>query len=417
MKSQSTIANIDWITVLIYMALVTMGWVNIFSASVPVEGITQFDFSAEYGKQLIFIGLSLFLIIFLLSLDAKIYEKYSGLFYVLALLSLVGLFLFGKTVNGQTNWYGIGSFSIQPSEFAKVATALALAKFLESPNVDLNLFSTQIRALSIIGIPMLLILPNDPGSALVFMFLVFALYREGLPFIYLLIGAIVLVLFILAMVIDVWIIILSIFLITAFLYFRTKKVHRNILASLIVFAGISLFVFSSDYIFENVLQPHHRDRINVILGKEVDVKGAGYNLNQSKIAIGSGGLSGKGFLEGTQTKGSFVPEQHTDFIFTTVAEEWGFLGSLFVVILFVALMFRILYLAEQQRSKFSRIYGYGVVCILFIHFFANIGMVIGIFPTIGIPLPLFSYGGSGLWAYTLLIFIFIKLDANKVNEW
>lgn len=417
MKSQSTIANIDWITVLIYMALVTMGWVNIFSASVPVEGITQFNFSAEYGKQLIFIGLSLFLIIFLLSLDAKIYEKYSGLFYVLALLSLVGLFLFGKTVNGQTNWYGIGSFSIQPSEFAKVATALALAKFLESPNVDLNLFSTQIRALSIIGIPMLLILPNDPGSALVFMFLVFALYREGLPFIYLLIGAIVLVLFILAMVIDVWIIILSIFLITAFLYFRTKKVHRNILASLIVFAGISLFVFSSDYIFENVLQPHHRDRINVILGKEVDVKGAGYNLNQSKIAIGSGGLSGKGFLEGTQTKGSFVPEQHTDFIFTTVAEEWGFLGSLFVVILFVALMFRILYLAEQQRSKFSRIYGYGVVCILFIHFFANIGMVIGIFPTIGIPLPLFSYGGSGLWAYTLLIFIFIKLDANKVNEW
>lgn len=417
MKSQSTIANIDWITVLIYMALVTMGWINIFSASVPVEGITQFDFSAEYGKQLIFIGLSLFLIIFLLSLDAKIYEKYSGLFYVLALLSLVGLFLFGKTVNGQTNWYGIGSFSIQPSEFAKVATALALAKFLESPNVDLNLFSTQIRALSIIGIPMLLILPNDPGSALVFMFLVFALYREGLPFIYLLIGAIVLVLFILAMVIDVWIIILSIFLITAFLYFRTKKVHRNILASLIVFAGISLFVFSSDYIFENVLQPHHRDRINVILGKEVDVKGAGYNLNQSKIAIGSGGLSGKGFLEGTQTKGSFVPEQHTDFIFTTVAEEWGFLGSLFVVILFVALMFRILYLAEQQRSKFSRIYGYGVVCILFIHFFANIGMVIGIFPTIGIPLPLFSYGGSGLWAYTLLIFIFIKLDANKVNEW
>lgn len=417
MKSQSTIANIDWITVLLYMVLVTIGWMNIFSASIPVEGITQFNFSAEYGKQLIFIGLSVFLIVFLLSLDAKVYEKYAGLFYILAMFSLVGLFLFGKTVNGQTNWYGIGSFSIQPSEFAKVATALALAKYLESPNVDLSLFSTQIRALSIIGIPMLLILPNDPGSALVFMFLVFALYREGLPFIYLLIGAIVLVLFILAMVIDVWIIILSIFLITAFLYFRTKKVHRNILASLIVFAGIALFVFSSEYIFENVLQPHHRDRINVILGKEVDIKGAGYNLNQSKIAIGSGGLTGKGFLEGTQTKGSFVPEQHTDFIFTTVAEEWGFVGSLFVIILFVTLMFRILYLAEQQRSKFSRIYGYGVVCILFIHFFANIGMVIGIFPTIGIPLPLFSYGGSGLWAYTLLIFIFIKLDANKVNEW
>src|SRR5690554_2124957 len=417
MKNQSTIANIDWITIFLYMALVAMGWINIFSASVPVEGITEFNFSSEYGRQLVFIGLSLFLIVFLLSLDAKVYEKYAGLYYIGAMLSLVGLFLFGKTVNGQTNWYGIGSFSIQPSEFAKVATALALAKYIESPNIDLTRFSTQIRALSIIGIPILLILPNDPGSALVFMFLIFALYREGLPFIYMLIGAIVLILFILALVVEVWIIITSIFLITAFLYFRTKKVHRNIFSSLIVFAGISLFVFSSSYIFENVLQPHHRDRINVLLGNEVDMRGAGYNLNQSKIAVGSGGLTGKGFLEGTQTKGSFVPEQHTDFIFTTLAEEWGFLGSLLVIGIFVVLLLRILYLAEQQRSKFSRIYGYGVVSILFIHFFANIGMVIGIFPTIGIPLPLFSYGGSGLWAYTLLIFIFIKLDANKVNEW
>lgn len=417
MKSQSTIANIDWITVLLYTALVVMGWLNIFSASSPVEGVTEFNFTSEYGKQLIFISFSIFLIIFLLSLDAKVYEKYSGLFYIIALFSLVGLFLFGKTVNGQTNWYGIGSFSIQPSEFAKVTTALALAKFLEEPNIDLKDFTTQIRALSIIGIPMMLILPNDPGSALVFMFLIFALYREGLPFIYLLIGTLVLVLFILALVIDVWLIILSIFMITAFLYFRTKRVHRNIIASLVVFAGISLFVFSSSYIFENVLQTHHRDRINVLLGKEVDMRGVGYNLNQSKIAIGSGGLTGKGFLEGTQTKGSFVPEQHTDFIFTTVGEEWGFLGSLVVVITYVMLMLRILFLAERQRSKFSRIYGYGVVCILFIHFFANIGMVLGIFPTVGIPLPLFSYGGSGLWAYTILIFIFIKLDANKVNEW
>lgn len=399
------------------MALVAMGWVNIFSASVPVEGVTEFDFSSEYGRQLIFISLSIFVIFFLLVLDAKIYEKYSGLFYIIALLLLAGLFVFGKTVKGQTNWYGIGSFSLQPSEFAKVATALALAKFLDDPNIDLKDFSTQIKALSVIGIPMLLILPNDPGSALVFMFLIFALYREGLPSVYLFIGALVLVLFVLALVVDVWIIILSIFLITAFLYFRTKRVHRNIIASLVVFAGISLFVFSSNYIFENVLQPHHRDRINIVLGKEIDIRGAGYNLNQSKIAIGSGGLTGKGFLEGTQTKGSFVPEQHTDYIFTTLAEEWGFLGAVTVVILYVFLMFRILSLAEQQRSTFSRVYGYGVVCILFIHFFANIGMVLGIFPTVGIPLPLFSYGGSGLWAYTLLIFIFIKLDANKVNEW
>lgn len=417
MKSQSTIANIDWITVLLYIALVVMGWLNIFSASSPVEGVAEFDFSAEYGKQLVFIGLSLFMIVFILSLDAKVYEKFSGIFYIIALLSLAGLFVFGKTVNGQTNWYGIGSFSIQPSEFAKVATVLALAKFLESPQINLKDFTTQIKALSIIGLPMLLILPNDPGSALVFMFLIFALYREGLPFIYILIGTVVLALFILALIIDPGYIIGGVLLLVALHYFRTKRVHRNIFASMVVFIGISLFVFSSSYIFENVLQPHHRDRINVLIGKEVDIRGAGYNLNQSKIAIGSGGLIGKGFLEGTQTKGSFVPEQHTDFIFTTVAEEWGFVGSVVVILIFVGLMLRILILAEKQRSKFSRIYGYGVVCILFIHFFANIGMVLGIFPTIGIPLPLFSYGGSGLWAYTLLIFIFIKLDANKVNEW
>lgn len=399
------------------MALVLMGWLNIFSASSPVEGVTEFDFAAEYGKQVMFIGLSFFLIVFLLSLDAKIYEKYSGIFYIVALLSLAGLFVFGKTVNGQTNWYGIGSFSIQPSEFTKVATVLALAKFLESPQINLKNFETQIKALSILGLPMLLILPNDPGSALVFMFLIFALYREGLPFIYILIGAVVLALFVLALIVDPSYIIGGVFLLVALHYFRTKKVHRNIIASAIVFVGISLFVFSSSYIFENVLQPHHRDRINVLIGKEVDLKGAGYNLNQSKIAIGSGGLIGKGFLEGTQTKGSFVPEQHTDFIFTTLAEEWGFIGCVAVIALFVGLMLRILFLAERQRAKFSRIYGYGVVCILFIHFFANIGMVLGIFPTIGIPLPLFSYGGSGLWAYTLLIFIFVKLDANKVNEW
>lgn len=417
MKNQSVIGQIDWVTVLIYMLLVALGWLNIFSASIPVEGVSEFDFSSEYGKQLIFIGLSFFVILFLLFLDAKVYEKYAGLFYIVAMLLLAGLFVFGKTVKGQTNWYGIGSFSLQPSEFAKVATALAVAKFLETPNINLKEFTTQIKALSVIGIPMLLILPNDPGSALVFMFLIFALYREGLPFFYILVGGIVIVLFILALVVDVWIIILSIFLITAFLYFRTRKAHRNIIASLVVFVGISLFVFSSSYIFENVLQPHHRDRINIVLGKEVDLKGAGYNLNQSKIAIGSGGLLGKGFLEGTQTKGSFVPEQHTDYIFTTLAEEWGFVGSFVLVTLYVSLMLRIIYLAEKQRSKFSRIYGYGVVCILFIHFFANIGMVLGIFPTIGIPLPLFSYGGSGLWAYTLLIFIFVKLDANKVNEW
>jgi len=417
MKRFSTIANIDWTVVFLYLILVAFGWINIFSTSSPIEGITEFNFSTEYGRQLIFIGFAFFLITTLLIIDAKVYERYSFLLYFISILTLLGLYFFGKTVNGQSNWYGIGSFSIQPSEFAKVTTALALAKFIDLPNVELKNILTQIKSFSVFGLPILLILPNDPGSALVFTVFIFVLYREGLPSMYLSISVWIIVLFISALVIDFWIIILVIFAIVTYIYFRTKKVHRNSIASLVVFIGISLFVFSSNFIFENALQPHHRDRINILLGKEVDVKGIGYNLNQSKIAIGSGGFSGKGFLEGTQTKGSFVPEQHTDFIFTTVGEEWGFLGSFLVVVLYVALLLRILFLAEQQRSKFSRVYGYGVACVLFIHFFANLTMVLGLFPTIGIPLPFFSYGGSGLLAHTILVFIFVKLAANNVNEW
>jgi len=416
-KNFSTIANIDWIIVFLYLILVVFGWINIFSTSLPVEGITEFNFSTEYGRQLLFIGFAFILILILLMVDAKIYELNSFFLYFIAILSLIGLYFFGKTVNGQTNWYGIGIFSIQPAEFTKVATALAIAKFMDLPDIELKNIDTQIKAFAVIGLPIFLILPNDPGSAFVFMFFIFVLYREGLPSIYLFISALVLILFVLALVIDLWIIILSVFSIVAFLYFRTKKVQRNIIVSLIIFSGISLFVFSSNFIFENALQPHHRDRINILFGKEVDVKGIGYNLNQSKIAIGSGGFSGKGFLEGTQTKGSFVPEQHTDFIFTTVGEEWGFLGSFLVVVLYIVLLLRILFVAERQRSKFSRVYGYGVACVLFIHFFANLAMVLGLFPTIGIPLPFFSYGGSGLWAYTILVFIFVKLAANNVNEW
>jgi len=417
MRRFSTIANIDWIIVFLYLILVAFGWVNIFSTSSPIEGVTDFNFSSEYGRQLIFIGFSFFLIIVLLVIDAKVYERYSFLLYFISVLSLLGLYFFGKTVNGQTNWYAIGSFSIQPSEFAKVATALAIAKFMDLPNVELKNILIQIKAFSVFGLPILLIMPHDPGSALVFTFFIFALYREGLPSMYLSIIVWIMILFISALIVDSWIIILAIFIIVSYIYLRTKRVHRNIIASLVVFLGISLFVFSSNFIFENALQQHHRDRINILLGKEIDVKGTGYNLYQSKIAIGSGGVYGKGFMEGTQTKGNFVPEQHTDFIFTTAAEEWGFLGSFLVVILYVALLLRILFLAEQQRSKFSRVYGYGVVCVLFVHFSVNLAMVLGLFPTIGIPLPFFSYGGSGLWAYTILVFIFVRLAANNINEW
>jgi rod shape determining protein RodA len=202
-----------------------------------------------------------------------------------------------------------------------------------------------------------------------------------------------------------------------FVYFRSRLINRNWVLSSIIFVMIGGFVFSVDYVFENVFKQHHRDRFNILLGKEVDMKGIGYNTNQSEIAIGSGGWFGKGYLEGTQTKGGFVPEQHTDYIFTTVGEEWGFLGSLIVISLFVILIIRIIYLSERQKTKFSRVYGYCVAGILFIHFFVNIAMVVGIFPTIGVPLPFFSYGGSGLWGFTILLFIFLKMDANKVNEW
>lgn len=394
-----------------------MGWLNIYSSSLPNEGIGTFDISEFYGKQLIFITLTIPLIFILLSVDAKIYEKYSSVIFAISLLSLAGLFVFGKTIKGQANWYSFGSFGIQPSEFAKAATSLALAKYLSDVQINLKDFNRQIQVLGILGLPVLLILPHDPGSALIYSVFLFVFYREGFPSWYLWTAFITIVLFIMTLVIKPEYVVLTALIVIIIQYYKSRIVDRNILLSSIVFTLITGFVYSVDYVFENIFKQHHRDRFNILLGKEVDMKGIGYNLNQSKIAIGSGRWIGKGFLEGTQTKGGFVPEQHTDYIFTTVGEEWGFTGSLVVVLLFVSLIFRIVYLAERQKTKFSRIYGYCVASILFIHFFVNIAMVLGIFPTIGVPLPFFSYGGSGLWGFTILLFIFIKMDANKVNEW
>lgn len=266
-------------------------------------------------------------------------------------------------------------------------------------------------------IPLLIIIPNDPGSALIFTVLVFVLYREGLPSWYLWTGFIAIVVFILSLLLKPQYVILIVLLVMSLVYFRTRIVDRNLFLNAIVFLLIASFTVSTSYVFDNVFKQHHRDRFNILLGKKVDMKGVGYNVNQSKIAIGSGGWIGKGFLEGTQTKGGFVPEQHSDYIFTTVGEEWGFVGSLIVIALFIGLIFRIIYLAERQKTKFSRVYGYCVASILFVHFFINVSMVLGIFPTVGVPLPMFSYGGSGLWGFTILIFIFVKMDANKVNEW
>ena len=395
-----------------------MGWLNIYSSSLSLSDADfTLDLSQFYGKQLLSIGLAIPLIFIVLSVDGKFYEKFASIIYIIGLLSLAGLFVFGKTIKGQANWYSFGAFGLQPSEFVKAATSLALAKYLSDVQVNLKDLNRQLQALGIIFIPVLLIVIHDPGSALIFMALFFVLYREGLPPWYLWTGFIAIILFVLALVLEPWAVIIISACVTVLLYYRSRFVDRNIIASIIAMVLISGFVFSVDYVFESVFKQHHRDRFNILLGKEVDMKGIGYNTNQSEIAIGSGGWFGKGYLEGTQTKGGFVPEQHTDYIFTTVGEEWGFLGSLIVVALFVGLIFRIIYLAERQKTKFSRVYGYCVACILFIHFFVNIAMVAGIFPTIGVPLPFFSYGGSGLWGFTILLFIFLKMDANKVNEW
>lgn len=418
MKNQSIKKNIDWISVFIYCALVVMGWLNIYSSSLSMDGSSGFDFSQIYGKQMLFILFTIPLVFVVLAVEGKFYEKYSSIIFAVALLLLVGLFPLGKTIAGQRCWYAIGSFTLQPSEFAKAATSLALAKFLSDVQINLREPIRQIQALLIIGLPVLLILPQpDPGSALIYSVFILVLYREGLPSWYLWVGFIAIVTFVLALIFEPYVIILMAVAIAAFQYYRSRLADRNIIASALAVVLVTGYVFSVDYVFDNVFKQHHRDRFNILLGKEVDLKGVGYNTNQSEIAIGSGGLFGKGYLQGTQTKGGFVPEQHTDYIFTTVGEEWGFIGSLVVIGLFACLIVRIIWLAERQKTKFSRVYGYCAACILFMHFFVNISMVLGIFPTIGVPLPFFSYGGSGLWGFSILLFIFLKMDANKVNEW
>ncbi len=418
MKNQSVANNIDWITILIYIILVIMGWMNIYSASLPLEETSIFDLSQTYGKQMLFIMLTIPLIFTILSVDAKIFEKYAIVFYALGIVLLLGLFAFGKTIKGQTNWYQFGGFGFQPSEFVKTATALLLAKLLSDTQINIKLFKHQVIALAVFGFPVVLILLQpDAGSAMIFISLTFVLYREGLPSWYLWTGFIAIVLFILALIIKPVFIIILAFTIMIIHYVLNRRINRNPLVYGIIFVLITGFVFSVDYVYENVLEAHQKDRINVLLGKDVNMQREGYNLNQSMIAIGSGSWLGKGYLEGTQTKGGFVPEQHTDYIFTTVGEEWGFAGASVVIVLFVTLFMRIIYLAEHQKTKFSRVYGYCVATFLFTHFFVNISMLIKMFPTIGVPLPFFSYGGSSLWAFTILLFVFLKMDANKVNEW
>jgi len=418
MKNQSVSSSIDWITILLYIILVIFGWMTIYSVTVPADQEYTFDFSLNYGRQLIFMIITIPIIFTILFVDSKIFERFSLVFYIVGILLLLGLFAFGVTKKGQTNWYQFGGFGFQPSEFVKTAVALLMAKYLSDAQVNLAKRNFQYIAFAIIGLPVLLILMQpDAGSAMIFLSLIFVLYREGLPGWYLWTGAISIATFLLALIVKPVFLISFVAVFMVIHYILNTKISRNPLVYLIIFISISSFAFSVSYVYDKVLEPHQKDRINVLLGDDVDMKKEGYNLNQSMIAIGSGGLLGKGYLEGTQTKGGFVPEQHTDYIFTTVGEEWGFVGNLLVMSLFVCLFIRILYLAERQKTRFSRVYGYCVATYLFTHFFVNIAMLIRLFPTIGVPLPFFSYGGSSLWAFTIMLFIFIKLDANKVNEW
>ncbi|WP_374959534.1 rod shape-determining protein RodA [Gilvibacter sp.] len=418
MQRNSTLQNIDWITVILYLLLVGMGWMNIYSASLSDSAVSFTDLGNIYAKQLFFIGLSLVLIVFILAVEAKFYERFSSVIYLLALASLLGLFVFGKDINGAKSWYSFGAFGLQPSEFAKAATALALSKYLSDIQTNVRLFNHQLKAFLIIILPALFIIPQpDPGSALIFTALIFPLYREGLSFIYLLLGFIVAFLFVATLLIGAYWVAAGVAAIAVVLWIKNRKKRRNLGKYVIITGACVAFAFSVSYIFNNVFEQRHRDRFNIVLGKEVDTRGIGYNTNQSEIAIGSGGFWGKGWTKGTQTKGNFVPEQHTDYIFSTVGEEWGFLGSIIVVILFLWLIIRLLILAERQKQQFARVYGYSLAAILFFHFFVNIGMVTGLFPTVGIPLPFFSYGGSALWGFTILLFIFVKLDSsNFINR-
>lgn len=417
-------AGIDWVLVFIYLILVGFGWMNIYAASKTNEDIELLSFSTKYGKQLIFICLTLPLIIIILFFNSKFYEKFSGVLYLISIVSLLGLFIFGKTINGATSWYNFGPIGLQPSEFVKAFTALAVAKLISDRKYNFKLIKNQIKAFIIIFTPALLIMfQPDAGSALIYLSFFFVLNREGLTLNYILVGAATIIVFILTIYFGPEPVIITLFtLITLFIFVILKKagirfLRFNWYKVLLVYMLFGAFVFGTNYSYNNLLAFHQKDRFDILLGIKTDNKGIGYNSYQSELTISSGGLKGKGFLNGDLTKGNFVPEQHTDYIFSTVGEEWGFLGTSFVIILFMLLMYRIIYLAETHNNKFGRSYGYGLASILFFHVIVNIGMVIGLIPTVGIPLPFFSYGGSSLWGFTILLFIFIRLDAHKNYDW
>lgn len=413
-------AGIDWILVFLYLGLIGFGWINIYAASKTEDNHQLLDLTTKYGKQLIWIFLCLPLAITILFFNSKFYEKYASILYLISIFSLLLLFPFGKEINGAKSWFNFGFMGLQPSEFAKACTALAVAKLLSDRQYNFKLVKNQIKAFIIVFFPAFLIfLQPDAGSAIIYLSFFFVLNREGLTLNYILLGSGFIILFILTIFFGAkWVVTISFLLITIlvlYLFYRGgKRFFRfNWFKILSVYFIIGVFISGTGYIYKNVLPIHQKDRFDILLGKKVDNKGIGYNSYQSELTISSGGLNGKGFLKGDLTQGDFVPEQHTDYIFSTVGEEWGFIGSSLVIILFMLLLYRIIYLAETHSNKFGRIYGYGLASILFFHVIVNIGMVIGLLPTVGIPLPFFSYGGSSLWGFTILLFIFIRLDAHK----
>lgn len=415
-NQRSPFFNVDWIVILTFLALCIIGWFNIHAAVYNPEKPSIFNLDTNYGKQLIFIISALILGLVILLLDSKFFNTFSPVFYGVTLLLLILVLIVGRNVGGNQAWIPIGSFRLQPSEFAKFSTCLLLARYLSAVNTKVQDLRTQSVCAIILLIPMgLIMLQPDTGSALTFGSLIFVLYREGLSGYFLVIGAILIALFVLTLLFSKLYVIGGLVILCGLLIYNYKKNRAFITTVIYGFIISIIFIFSVDFAYNNVLQSHQRNRIDVLLGTVQDLRGEGYNVNQSKIAIGSGGMWGRGYLQGTQTKYDFVPEQSTDFIFCTIGEEWGFAGSFVVIGLYLFLLLRIVNIAERQRSSFSRIYGYGVASIIFFHFFINIGMTVGLVPVIGIPLPFISYGGSSLWSFTILLFILLKLDSNRMG--
>lgn len=417
-KTRSQFSNLDALSVAIYVLCVLLGWINVYAAVYNPEVDTRFfDMSTNSGRQFIWILAAVIIIIFITVTDYKFYDTFAFIIYGIIVFLCILVIFIGANIKGSHSWFRIGDFTLQPAEFAKMATSLALAKYLSSPNVTLNKMRDKIISAAFVLVPMIIILlENETGVALVFASFIIILYREGLPGIYPLIIIIGGILAILGLVIPPIYVTIGLAIITYLIYYflpKYEKNNRNMLLIGVIFLAMVAIVFSVDFVVNNVLEPHQRKRIEILFNPDSDPRGDGYNVTQSKIAIGSGGFIGKGFLQGTQTKFDFVPEQSTDFIFCTIGEEYGFLGSIVVISLIIGLLLRIMFLADRQRSKFARVYGYCIVSIIFFHFLINIGMTIGLMPVVGIPLPFFSYGGSSLWSFTMMLFIFLKLDAHR----